>query len=259
MKKNRLFEDDWKQCNDEAKVAKMQLKNMQANVQELLNKIDACEELDAWVQSYLTKADDYLDSVKKYVVFGQDEETTIIEPIPITGDMGEPKTAEEPAPLIPGDKAPEPLMPPIDGYDPDAEDLSPEPEEAEIEEEPGEEEEIEELPGEDVEDVEDMEDMEDEEDVEDMGDEEEMEDLPDMDDDNFQMPSINNFEIGGGEAVSGEEEIPMPKPEEEDELSFDDLDFFNTQEYANPEEEEKMSGEFDEMESDEEEAEEEKE
>jgi hypothetical protein len=168
MKKNRLFEDDWKQCNEEAKMAKMQLKNIQANVTELLDKIESCDELDAWVQSYLTKADDYLDSVKKYVVFGQDEDTTVIEPTEVTGEEPEttgPVPASAPAPVLSN----EPLMPPIDGYDPDAEepatDLTPgaEIEEPEVEEEPIEEPELtgdeEEFP-EDEEEEEEIEDDE---------------------------------------------------------------------------------------------------
>ncbi len=245
MEKNRLFEDDWKQCNEEAKMAKMQLKSIQANVTELLNKIESCEELDAWVQSYLTKADDYLDSVKKYVVFGQDEDTTIIEPT-LVGDEGEPETTGQSVP-----PTHEPIMPPISGYDPDAEeapamDLTPEgPETEEPIEEP-------ELPGERGEEIEDEDEFPEEgeggeEEIEDEGEfpEEDEEDFPDeeeeeieepeeldLDDDEFRMPSMGDFEIGGGEAISGE--LPMPKPEEEDQLSLEDIDFFNDE--SEPEE-----------------------
>jgi hypothetical protein len=238
MKKNRLFEDDWKQANDESKVAKMQLKNMQANIQELLNKIDSAEELDAWVQSYLTKADDYLDSVKKYVVFGQDEDTTVLQPTEI-------EATEKPAtPEAKPVSLPTP-MPPISGYDPDAEidepamDLTQEKpmEEPEGEEPiegpelPGEEEEIEspELPGEEIEDEEFPED---EEEIEDDGEDEE--ELPGEDDEVIEKPEELDLdvEIGGGEAVS---EMPMPKPAEEDQLTYDDLDFYNDQEYSEEE------------------------
>lgn len=246
MKKNRLFEDDWKQCNEEAKMAKMQLKNIQANVTELLDKIESCEELDAWVQSYLTKADDYLDSVKKYVVFGQDEDTTVLQPTEV-----EPETTGQP-PLTPAPAAlsNEPLMPPISGYDPDAEeapatDLTPEGPEIEepIEPElPGEGEEIEKpgLPGEEeIEDEDEFPEDEEEELPGEEGDEEAIEEPEelDLDDDQFEMPPIGDFEIGGGEAVS---EVPMPKPAEEDQLSYDDLDFYNDQEYAPEEAEEEV-------------------
>jgi len=250
MEKKRLFEDNWNQCSEEAKMAKMQLKNIQANVTQLLAKIEACEELDAWVQSYLTKADDYLDSVKKYVVFGQDDEETVIEPIPVTGDEGgdEGQPEIEPETALPGA---EPLMPPIDGYDPDAEatDLTgggvPGEEPIDLMGEPGEDtgedtgddiegEEIEDIEGEEGEEIEDIEG-------------EEGEEIEPMDNDDIEMPSMADFQVGGGEAVATGD-VQMPKPDPEDELSFDDLDFFQTQEFANPEEEEKMDGEFDEVE-----------
>lgn len=210
MKKNRLFEEDWKQCNDEAKMAKIQLKSIQSNVEELLDKIESCGEIDAWVQSYLTKADDYLDSVKKYVVFGE-EDSEIIQPIPV-----EEPEVEEPAPMT-GSPEPEPIMPPIDDYDPDAE---PEP----MDLTPG-------VPGED-----ELPEPEEDE-------------LPEPEEgeewDDIEMPSLDNFQIQGGEARFGEE--PMPRREEEDELSFDDLDFFNSEEFAEPEEEVDLEDDFDEV------------
>jgi len=245
MEKKRLFEDDWKQCNDEAKVAKMQLKNMQANIQELLGKIDACEELDAWVQSYLTKADDYLDSVKKYVVFGQDEETTIIEPTPVN----EPVTN---GPVPPQGK---PLMPSIADFDPDAEEPEGEgpmdligkggPEELgepieELPEEPIEEPDIEgdemgdeieddEIEDEEIEDDEMGDEIEDEgPEGEELSDEEPIEEPEelDLDDDQFEMPSIGDFDVEDGEAIpSGMESLPKPSPE--DEVTYDDIEFFN--------------------------------
>jgi len=224
MKKNRLFEDAWKQCNEEVKMAKMQLKNIQANIRELLDNIETCDELDVWVQSYLTKADDYLDSVKKYVVFGKDEDTTIIEPTLVSGDT---------TPL-----ATEPIMPPIDKYDPDVEktsamDLTPDtPEEAE--EEPVKAEFPEEIEGEDEFPEEDEEEIEGEDEFPEEDEEEikEPEEL-DLDDEEFKMPSMRDFEVKGGKTIS---EVPMPKPKEEDQLSLEDIDFFNNQEYSGEEE-----------------------
>jgi hypothetical protein len=270
MEKNRLFEDAWKQCNEEVKMAKMQLKNIQANVEELLEKIETCEELDAWVQSYLTKADDYLDSVKKYVVFGQDEdeegdeESTILQPSEVEepgDDLGD-ETGIKPANTL----LPEP-MPPISGYDPDAEetpatDLTKDsgneiegPELSGEEDLPGEnelsgEEDLpgenelsgeEDLPGEEDLSNEDKlsgEEGEEEEEEEDLpgedelsgeeGEEDEIEE-PDLDDSEFEMPSLGDFETEPGEIKAGEArgDMPMPKPEEEDQLTFDDVDFFN--------------------------------
>jgi hypothetical protein len=128
--KKRVFESDWKQPNDESKMAKMQMKSILANAQEILDNIDVADNLDAWVQSSLTLADDYLESVKKYLLYGEDD-VTVLEPIPVTGE-------EEP------DTAPmenEPMMPSIADY--------PDQEGEEVPEEmPGEEgEEMEELPG----------------------------------------------------------------------------------------------------------------
>lgn len=253
MEKKRLFEDDWKQPNDESKVAKMQLKNMQANIQELLNKIDSTEELDSWVQSYLTKADDYLDSVKKYVVFGQDEEeTTVIEPTPVNEPMTNvPGSTPAPAPG-------KPLMPSLADFDPDAEEPEGEspmdligkggPEELgepgelpageELPEEPIEEPDIEgeeieddemgdEIEGEEIED-EEIEDDEMGDEMEDEGPEEVIEEPEelDLDDDQFEMPSIGDFDVEDGEAIpSGMESLPKPQPE--DEVTYDDIEFFN--------------------------------
>ena len=228
MKKNRLFEEDWKQCNDEAKMAKIQLKSIQSNVEELLAKIESCGEIDAWVQSYLTKADDYLDSVKKYVVFGE-EDAEIIQPIPVEEPEG-----DESVPMT-GTPEPEPIMPPIDDYDPDAE---PEP----MDLTPG-------VPGEDELPEPEEDELPEPEEVEDELPEPEEDELPEPEEgeewDDIEMPSLDNFQIQGGEARFGEE--PMPRREEEDELSFDDLDFFNSEEFAEPEEEVDLEDDFDEV------------
>jgi hypothetical protein len=240
MKRTPVFEDSWKQCNEEAKMAKIQLKNIQANVEQLLSKIESCDELDAWVQSYLTKADDYLDSVKKYVVFGQDDEETIIEPT-LVGD--EPEEFEEPDMEEPemdepkDSMVPEP-MPPLDQFDPEA-DSAPgmnlmgapdgeveEPVEDEIEEPIGDEVVIED-PEEEIDDVE----------VEDTG------------DDDLMMPPIGDFEVADGEAIPASDISMPPKKEETDELNFDDIDFFNSSEFVDSDEEEQMAGDFDDMEN----------
>ena len=66
-----LNEDDWMQADDESDMAKSQLKSIQSNVSKLMNMIDDEEQLDAWVQSKLTKAEDYLNSVEGYLA-GED-------------------------------------------------------------------------------------------------------------------------------------------------------------------------------------------
>jgi hypothetical protein len=65
--KNVLDEDDWKQSDDESDMAHSQLNSVKNNAVKLLNIIDADEQLDAWVQSKLTKAQDYLQSVYDYL------------------------------------------------------------------------------------------------------------------------------------------------------------------------------------------------
>jgi hypothetical protein len=154
-------------CNGESKLARIQLKNILNNAGQILNQIGDCQELEAWVQSYLTKADDYLESIRKNLAYGQDE-TTIIEPIPIPST---PPTPEEP------------IVPSIEDFEVDyGEDEIP------AESVPQDVVEPESVPGE----------------AEDEG--PEIEEPEDM------------------------EEIPTPKEEEEDEITFDDIDFLNQQE-----------------------------
>jgi len=69
-----LNEDDWKQGDDESDMAGSQLKSIQSNASKLMNMIDNNEQLDAWVQAKLTKAQDYLQSVNDYLVGEEGEE-----------------------------------------------------------------------------------------------------------------------------------------------------------------------------------------
>jgi hypothetical protein len=62
-----LNEDDWMQADDESDMAKSQLRSIQSNVSKLMNMIGDDEQLDAWVQAKLTKAEDYLNSVEGYL------------------------------------------------------------------------------------------------------------------------------------------------------------------------------------------------
>ena len=62
-----LNEDDWKQSDDESTMAKAQLKSIQSNTSKLMDIIGDDEQLDAWVQAKLTKAEDYLDSAAGYL------------------------------------------------------------------------------------------------------------------------------------------------------------------------------------------------
>ena len=68
-----LEEDDWKQPDDESDMAHSQLRVVKDLADKLCNMIDDREQLDAWVQSKLTKAEDYLNSVYRYLA-GEEEE-----------------------------------------------------------------------------------------------------------------------------------------------------------------------------------------
>jgi len=62
-----IAEDDHLQPDDESSMAKAQLKSIQSNTSRLMDIIQDDEQLDAWVQSKLTKAEDYLDAVAGYL------------------------------------------------------------------------------------------------------------------------------------------------------------------------------------------------
>jgi len=66
-----LKEDDYKQPNDESSMAKAQLQSIQDNVTKLMSLIGDNDQLDAWVQAKLTKAEDYLDAVAGYLASEQ--------------------------------------------------------------------------------------------------------------------------------------------------------------------------------------------
>lgn len=62
-----LSEDDWKQSDDESSMAKTQLQTLIRDAQNLEYMIQDNEQLDAWVQSKITKAQDYIASVYQYM------------------------------------------------------------------------------------------------------------------------------------------------------------------------------------------------
>lgn len=69
-----LEEDDWKQPDDESDMAHGQLRSIKSLTDKLCNMIDDGEQLDAWVQSKLTIAEDYLNSVYNYLAGEESEE-----------------------------------------------------------------------------------------------------------------------------------------------------------------------------------------
>ena len=52
----------------EGEMTRSELKSMIANAQELLKMVGEDEEIEAWVQSKITKAADYISSVRNYMV-----------------------------------------------------------------------------------------------------------------------------------------------------------------------------------------------
>jgi len=67
LKKSPVNEDDWMQADDESDMANSQLRSIHSNASKIENLIGDGDQLDAWVQAKLTKAEDYLDSVAGYL------------------------------------------------------------------------------------------------------------------------------------------------------------------------------------------------
>lgn len=62
-----IAEDDHLQPDDESSMAQAQLKSIQSNASKLMDIIGDDEQLDAWIQAKLTKAEDYLDAAAGYL------------------------------------------------------------------------------------------------------------------------------------------------------------------------------------------------
>lgn len=82
-----ISEDDHLQSDDESSMAQAQLKSIQSNASKLMDIIGDDDQLDAWVQAKLTKAEDYLDAVAGYQSSEQDEQ----EPITVAVALNEKK------------------------------------------------------------------------------------------------------------------------------------------------------------------------
>lgn len=85
ISKKRLVEIILEECNmigqdpmmpeidEEGEMAKRQLKDMETYARELGQMLNDTTQLEAWVQAKLTKAADYLKTVKHYVEYGMEE------------------------------------------------------------------------------------------------------------------------------------------------------------------------------------------
>jgi hypothetical protein len=72
-----IAEDDHLQSDDESSMAQSQLKSIQSNASKLMDIIGDDEQLDAWVQAKLTKAEDYLDAAAGYLESEEGEQTLV--------------------------------------------------------------------------------------------------------------------------------------------------------------------------------------
>jgi hypothetical protein len=61
------------EIDEEGEMAKRQLQDMEKYARELNEMLTDTTQLEAWVQAKLTKAADYLKTVKHYVEYGMEE------------------------------------------------------------------------------------------------------------------------------------------------------------------------------------------
>ena len=83
-----LQEDDHLQSNDESSMAQAQLKSIQSNASKLMDIIGDDEQLDAWVQAKLTKAEDYLDSAAGYLESEEQEQGQTVVAVALNEKKG---------------------------------------------------------------------------------------------------------------------------------------------------------------------------
>jgi len=77
-----INEDYHKEASDEAAMAKVQLKSIMKDATEILQGLESSEQLDAWVQSKLSVAEDYLSTIRKYMEFEEEKAPTELPLIP---------------------------------------------------------------------------------------------------------------------------------------------------------------------------------
>ena len=90
------------EIDKEGRMAKRQLSDIAQYSQELMEMLQDETQLEAWVQSKLTKAADYIKTVKHYVEYGMEEgayDQVIPQSSPQMPEMGEEPVAFEYDPL----------------------------------------------------------------------------------------------------------------------------------------------------------------
>ncbi len=63
---NRMYKED-NEVDDEGNMAKGELRMIASRAQELISMLDDNTQLEGWVQSKITKAEDYINSVYDYM------------------------------------------------------------------------------------------------------------------------------------------------------------------------------------------------
>jgi hypothetical protein len=66
-KTSNITEDDYLDPNDESDMIQGQLENMMEDIDDILMTIQDGQQFDAWVQSKIANAADYINAVKRYL------------------------------------------------------------------------------------------------------------------------------------------------------------------------------------------------
>ena len=105
-----LVGEDSAYADNEVEMIKIQLKSIVSDAESLMNSLDHEENIDAWIQSKITLAQDYLNSVHDYVVYGSEETEESM-------GMEEEPAMEEPVEESSMEEAPAPEQPMEEKYD----------------------------------------------------------------------------------------------------------------------------------------------
>lgn len=101
--------------DNEVEMIKIQLKSIVSNAESLMNTLDHEQNLDAWIQSKITLAQDYLNSAHDYIVYSDtyaeegmdmDVDSEMEEPV-VEEPVAEETPMEEPESLPAPEEAPE--------------------------------------------------------------------------------------------------------------------------------------------------------
>lgn len=104
-------------ADNEVEMIKIQLKSIVSNAESLMNTLDAEQNLDAWIQSKITLAQDYLASAHDYIVYSDtySEEDSDLDEVPMEEESVEDTSMEEmPMEEEPVSEEPEALPPPVE-------------------------------------------------------------------------------------------------------------------------------------------------